>query len=53
MLSTKTNSSFKWATIPEYWLSSGPVFTYDEARSVWDYIIGNFSAECLATRQFD
>lgn len=53
MLSTKQKSFFDWATIPEYWLSSGPIFTYGEATSVWDYIVANFSAECLATRQFD
>ncbi|MEJ7567710.1 MAG: hypothetical protein WKF41_05535 [Gaiellaceae bacterium] len=53
MLSAKQNGLFDWPTIPEYWLSSGPVFTYGEAKRVWDYIVANFSAECLATRQFD
>jgi len=53
MLSTKEKSFLDWPTIPEYWLSDGPVFTLDEAKRVWDYIIANFSAACLSTRQFD
>jgi hypothetical protein len=37
--------------LPEYLCFSGePQFIYDEAKRVWDYIIANFSADCLANR---
>jgi hypothetical protein len=52
MLSTKQKSFFDWPTIPEFWLSGGPIFILDEAKKTWDYVIANFSVECLATRQF-
>jgi len=53
MLSTKQKSWFDWPTIPEFWLSGGPTFILDEAKKAWDYIVANFSVECLATRQFE
>lgn len=52
MVSSKGQSLVAWWTIPEYWLSGEPVFTYSEAKSVWDYIIANFSAACLSTPQW-
>jgi hypothetical protein len=53
MLSTKDHSFFSWGTIPGYWLHGGPIFTLDEAKRVWEYIIANFSPECLTRRQFN
>ena len=53
MVSSKGKSLIAWPTIPEYWMSGEPIFTYNEAQSVWDYIIANFSATCLATPQWD
>ena len=53
MVSSKGKSLIAWPTIPEYWMSGEPIFTYNEAKSVWDYIIANFSATCLATPQWD
>jgi len=53
MLSSKEKGLVDWSTIPEYWMSGEPIFTYDEAKSVWDYIIANFSAACLAAAQWD
>jgi hypothetical protein len=53
MVSTKEKGILSWGLIPNYWLHGSPIFVYDEATSAWDYIIKTFSAECLATRQFD
>lgn len=53
MVSAKEKSFLNWATLPEYWISGEPIFTYAEAKSVWDYIIANFSAACLSKRQYD
>jgi hypothetical protein len=37
----------------QYWTSGVEAgFTFDEAMEVWEYIVRNFSAECLKTRQF-
>jgi len=37
--------------IPDYlYLHGGPTFTFDEATQVWDYIVANFTPECLRTR---
>ena len=53
MYGPKDQSWFDWTTIPQYlWLGGEPRFTLDEAKATWDYIIANFSADCLATRQF-
>jgi len=53
MYSPKEKSWIDWWTIPEYlYLHGGPVFTFDEAKKVWDYIIAHFSVTCLSTRQF-
>ncbi len=53
MYSPKQSSWLSWWLVPEYlWLSGEPSFTFDEAKSVWGYIIANYSVECLATRQF-
>jgi len=53
MYGPKDKSWFDWSTIPQYFLTDGePSFTYDEAKATWDYVVANFAAECLATRQF-
>jgi hypothetical protein len=53
MFGPKDKSWFDWTFIPQYlWLGGEPSFTFNEAKATWDYIIANFSAECLATRQF-
>jgi hypothetical protein len=37
--------------IPDYlYLNGGPTFVFDDATKAWDYIVANFSAECLRTR---
>jgi hypothetical protein len=37
----------------QYWTSGLEAgFVYDEATRVWDYIVRNFSVDCLTTRQF-
>jgi hypothetical protein len=48
MVSTKDHGSFTWGTIPNYWLHGEPIFTFEEAKKTWDYIVANFAAECLA-----
>jgi len=54
MVSTRDHSWWSWGLLPEYICFSGePQFVYDEAKKVWDYIIANFSSDCLANRQFD
>jgi hypothetical protein len=54
MVSTRDHSWWSRWLLPEYICFSGePQFVYDEAKKVWDYIIANFSADCLANRQFD
>ncbi len=54
MVSPRDHSWWSWWLLPEYICFSGePQFVYDEAKKVWDYIIANFSTDCLAKRQFD
>lgn len=49
--SAKSKSWFRGWTFPEYlYLEGGPSFTYDEAKSVWRYIVKHFSADCLSSR---
>lgn len=44
-------SAWDWWLIPDYfYLNGGPTFVLDEAKQAWDYIIANFTAECLRTR---
>ena len=46
-----SDSWLTWTTLFEYlYLSGGPVFTYDEATRVWDYIIEHFPVGCLMQR---
>ena len=46
-----SDSWFTWTTLFEYlYLSGGPVFTYDEATRVWDYIVEHFPVGCLIQR---
>lgn len=52
MVNPKDHSWWSGWLVPEYLCFSGePQFTYDEAKKVWDYIIANFSTDCLANRQ--
>jgi hypothetical protein len=48
MVSLKDHSWWGWSLIPNYWLHGEPIFTLEEAKRVWDYIIANFSPSCLA-----
>jgi hypothetical protein len=53
MYSAKEKSWWSWWAIPEYlFLKGEALFTLDEAKKVWDYIIANFSPDCLARRQW-
>lgn len=46
------HSLWDWWLLPEFICFSGePQFIYDEAKSVWDYIIANFPIDCLANRK--
>jgi hypothetical protein len=47
----ENKSAWDWWLIPDYlYLHGGPVFVFEEATQVWDYIIANFTADCLRTR---
>lgn len=48
MLSSADHSTLSWGMLPNYWLHGEPIFTFKEATRTWDYIIENFSEECLA-----
>ncbi|HWW75211.1 MAG TPA: hypothetical protein VNZ44_07445, partial [Pyrinomonadaceae bacterium] len=44
-------SAWDWWLLPDYlYLHGGPTFFFDEAKQAWDYIVANFTAECLRTR---
>jgi len=44
------SSSSSWW---QYWTSGTEAgFTLDEGKKVWEYVVRNFSADCLKTRQF-
>lgn len=49
MYSSKQNSWFAWTTLPNLLLLYGePTFTLDEGKQAWDYIVANYSPDCLA-----
>jgi len=51
MFGPRDHSAWSWWLLPEYiYLSGEPVFTFDEGKKVWDYIVANFNYECLAHR---
>jgi hypothetical protein len=53
MFSPRAGSWWRSSLVPEYlWLSGEPGFSHEEAKLVWEYIIGNFSVACLSTRAF-
>jgi hypothetical protein len=44
----ENKSWWDWSVLPNYLLVSGePGFTLEEQKKTWDYIIANFSPECL------
>ena len=53
MFSPKQSNYLEWDTIPNLFLHSGPKFTFEEAKSTWDYIVEHYSANCLAGIQKD
>ena len=51
MVSTKTNSWWSGSLIPNWlYLKGEPFFTHGEAKATWDYIVDNFTAQCLGAR---
>ena len=48
MYSSKQNTWFKLATVPNLLLHGEPKFTFKEAKSTWDYIVEHYSGNCLA-----
>jgi len=49
----QNKSTFTWGVLWQYWNSGLEAsFTLDEGKKVWDYIVGNFSPDCLEMRQF-
>src|SRR5258708_26507728 len=50
---TEGKSMWSWSSALQYWTSGLEAgFTLDEAKKAWDYIVANFSADCLKTRPF-
>jgi hypothetical protein len=51
MYSPVQSTWLSWWLVPEYlYLSGGPIFTLDEAKRAWNYIVANVPADCLAQR---
>jgi hypothetical protein len=51
MVSTRDHSWWDWSVIPNWlYLKGEPYFTYDEAKSAWDYIVAYFTPQCLGAR---
>jgi hypothetical protein len=49
----ENKSVWSWSSALQYWNSGWEAgFTLDEGKKAWDYIVANFSADCLKTRQF-
>jgi len=44
---------FTWDSIPNTFWHGGPRFIYTEAQRVWDFILTNFPADCLAGTDTD
>ncbi len=50
---TEGKSMWSWSSAWQYWTSGAEAgFSLDEAKKAWDYIVANFSADCLKTRPF-
>lgn len=50
---SEKKSAWSWSALWQYWTSGVEAgFTMDEAKSAWDYIVANFSADCLRSRPF-
>jgi len=48
MYSPKQNKWYSWTFLPNLlYLKGEPKFTLSEAKQAWDYIVENFSAQCL------
>lgn len=46
-------SVWSWSSLWQFWTSGVEAgFTLEEAKKVWEYIVANFSADCLKTRGF-
>jgi hypothetical protein len=51
MVSTREKSWWDWSVIPNWlYLNGEPYFSFDEAKSTWDYIVANFTPQCLGAR---
>lgn len=51
MVSTRSNSWWSGWLIPNWlYLKGEPFFTLGEAKATWDYIVDNFTAQCLGAR---
>ena len=51
MYSSRQNSWWRWQAIPNLLVLKGePYFTLDDGKAAWDYIVDNFSPECLGAR---
>jgi hypothetical protein len=51
MVSTREKSWWSGWVIPNWlYLKGEPYFTFGEAKATWDYIVGNFTAQCLGAR---
>lgn len=51
MVSTRSNSWWSGWLIPNWlYLKGEPFFTLGEAKATWEYIVDNFTAQCLGAR---
>jgi len=51
MVSAREKSLWSWSMLPNWlYLKGEPFFTLDEAKAAWDYIVENFSPQCLGAR---
>jgi hypothetical protein len=54
MVSTRDNSWWDWSLIPNFlYLKGEPYFTFGEAKATWDYIVDNFTPECLGAKPIE
>jgi hypothetical protein len=50
---SQKKSFASWSSVYQYWTSGLEAgFILDEGKKVWDYIIANFSSDCLKSRPF-
>jgi hypothetical protein len=51
MVSTREKSWWDWTVIPNWlYLQGEPIFTLDEGKATWDYIVANFTPQCLGAK---